>query len=230
MSNPVVKTYFMTDQCENQYPIDFVCSTNPRYIEVHPCYIEKDSTANILPDKLIAGIMMHGDFVERNAYQDHALLMCNERRSKYKKYQIRGCRDSFRLFFTDHDPSVTYEYTFERINSSNEYYPYVANNLFQPVPPTDIYRYLNVLKQVIQGHDEEMKIKADAVYNVASGFQPKSDPDCPLSRYNDEESSKYTGENLADHFLRKYDPNNMLPDIIVSEKDVATETTNETIK
>ena len=98
------KTYFLTDTLETQLPVDFVNSTNKRYIEVHPCYIERTQKD---VDKMEKAILMHGDFVWRDAYIDHALCICNEWRTKYKKYEFRSNSDTMKLWFTDIAPIKT---------------------------------------------------------------------------------------------------------------------------
>ena len=116
MTPPVRKTYFLTNKCENKFPLEFINSTNTKYIEVHPCYIS--NIVNLKPKQYEKNILMHGDFVQRDFYVDHALCFCNDKRSKYKKYEYRGQKDTFNLSFTSIKPTVTYNF---KPDSSHKY-------------------------------------------------------------------------------------------------------------
>ena len=76
-----------------RFPQEFINSTNPRWIEVHhvkTIYAEYD------PKDLI----LHSDIVRRDAYLDHSIMVCNEVRTKYKKYAYTLRDETFTIWFT----------------------------------------------------------------------------------------------------------------------------------
>ena len=139
------KTYFVTDQLENKFPIEFVNSTNKRYIEVFPPYISNTKVAKDFPK----GVYIHTDFIERDFYMDHAICLCNSNRTKYKKYEIRGTKDTFRIWFTSQIPiSQTTEY-------SNTYNPVDRSKYATDFRDHNIAE--EYMKQRYPGHDQQIK-------------------------------------------------------------------------
>ena len=139
------KTYFVTDQLENKFPIEFVNSTNKRYIEVFPPYISNTKVAKDFPK----GVYIHTDFIERDFYMDHAICLCNSNRTKYKKYEIRGNKDTFKIWFTDLAPldqTVEYVLEFEPISLSKYMYIYGENDAA-----------IAYMQQRYPGHDQQIE-------------------------------------------------------------------------
>lgn len=94
-----VKTYLITNQYLTDFPPDFRCSKNERYIIVQQCKC-------IYKDFLVGDVELHADFIERQAYCDHMCIYCNEIRTKYKKYRYTGDSRNFRIWFTLMDGTV----------------------------------------------------------------------------------------------------------------------------
>ena len=89
------KTYYWTNQLENEFPPDFMASRNKRFIVVEQC---KALYSGIL----IGDIILHADFIERDHYLDYACCFVNEQPNRdTAKYEYKGYRKNFKLWFTD---------------------------------------------------------------------------------------------------------------------------------
>ena len=185
MHKPVTKTYFLTDKCENKFPRAFVNSTNKRYIEVHPCYLTNKSCK---PDEFEKGAIMCADFVQRDFYQDHMLMYCNQWRTKYKKYEYIGNSDTFRLWFTDKFPEMTIEYHVTRKNIT-----------VGTIKPDDYEKAYNRALELFPGDFMDI----NNVYELLQNKQPPFSIEgslLNLSRYVDPNSATYTAWDFIDHF------------------------------
>ena len=92
---PCTKTYFWTNTLENEFPPDFMASSNPKYIVVEQCKA-------LYSGKLIGDIVLHADFIERDHYLDYACCFVNEQPNRdTAKYEYKGYRKNFKLWFTD---------------------------------------------------------------------------------------------------------------------------------
>ena len=90
-----------------RFPEQFIHSTQPRSIEVHNITIatnpvEKDNNGQaLLKNKVITGdIVMHADFIKRDAYLKHTVMICNQMRTKFKKYAYTSPDQTFNVWFT----------------------------------------------------------------------------------------------------------------------------------
>ena len=193
MSPPVRKTYFLTNKCENKFPLDFINSTNTKYIEVHPCYISR--IQNPRPDQYEKGILMHGDFVQRDFYVDHALCFCNDKRSKYKKYEYHGQKETFNLSFTSIIPLITINFEPEADHYIDE--PYDGE--------TDVYNYAtaqNLLLNIYPEHEDDIN---DLYKNLQDNNWKSNTGLLSKSRYiEDPASSKYSYYDFVDHVSQLY--------------------------
>ena len=91
----ITKTYFWTNQLNNEFPPDFMASKNKRFIVVEQC---KALYSGIL----IGDIILHADFIERDHYLDYACCFVNEQPNRdTAKYEYKGYRKNFKLWFTD---------------------------------------------------------------------------------------------------------------------------------
>ena len=91
----VEKQYFHTQSNEFTLPIEFISSTNERYIVVQ--YV-----AAVVNDFLVGDLMVHSDIVERNNYCDSFIMLANRRQTKYRKYKfLNRSKRTFRIWFTD---------------------------------------------------------------------------------------------------------------------------------
>ena len=194
MSNQIIKTYFLTDKKENQFPVDFVSSTNKRFIEVHPPYITRLRTGdNAFPKN----ILLHADFIQRDWYCDHAICFCNEARTKYKKYEYKGSNDTFNLWFTVDTPEVT----ITSVWTDDTYKSFV--------PYSD---YNGGLTRVIQLYPEHTN-EIQELYNklVRDNWIITKDELLKLSRYVGSKNikNKYTACDFVDHFVQLYGNKNV---------------------
>lgn len=93
--DPIVKTYFITESYENQFPIEFVYSKNPRYVVFQYCR----ATCNGYLD---GETEVHATFIQRDKYCDslvwYANVMPND---DNRKYSYIGTKRDFRIWFTD---------------------------------------------------------------------------------------------------------------------------------
>ena len=114
MNTEVVKTYLIStghNQVNNdiksiftpiRFPLDFVSSTNRRYITVMPPKIVfADDDREVVNDQYI----MHCSFIYRDPFHEKACMPVNMgRRSKYKKYEYKANYDTFDIIFTHNMP------------------------------------------------------------------------------------------------------------------------------
>ena len=93
----IVKTYFATSQSENEFPPEFVNARGQKYIVVRLCWATVDNY-------LVGDLMLHADWIKRDAYLDHFVNIVNVINSADKpdKYEYPECGPkNFRLWFTD---------------------------------------------------------------------------------------------------------------------------------
>ena len=89
------KTYFWTNKKENTLPAEFVAARNKKWIVVEECKAT-------VKDTLIGDVIMHADFIQRDAFLDHSCCFVNEEaHSATAKYEIINYQPSFRIWFTD---------------------------------------------------------------------------------------------------------------------------------
>ena len=95
VSQPLTKTYLWTNETKTAFPSAFLASKNKRYIIVEQCKA-------VINDELVGDVIMHADFIERDAYLDHSCCFVNEQPNKdTAKYEYKGYRKGFNLWFTD---------------------------------------------------------------------------------------------------------------------------------
>ena len=90
-----VKTYYITDSYNNQFPIDFTYSKNPKYIVFQYCR----ATCNGYLD---GETELHGDFIQRDKYCDSLIWYANVMPpDDNRKYEYVGTKRDFKIWFTD---------------------------------------------------------------------------------------------------------------------------------
>ena len=100
-----------------RFPEPFIHSTNPRSIEVHYITVAtKDgSNDNVVQKESMTGdIILHADFIKRDAYLKNTVMLCNQMRTKFKKYAYTSPDQIFKVWFTsfvDKDYKFAYENT-----------------------------------------------------------------------------------------------------------------------
>ena len=102
------------------FPVDFVNSTNRRFITVMPPKLVwgGDSSKNINSSIPISNTksskiadnyyILHCSFIHSNPYHNQAVINVNDPKRKYKKYEYKGCDDGFDITFTDYYPAFDY--------------------------------------------------------------------------------------------------------------------------
>ena len=90
------KTYYHSNTETSRFPIDFLQSKNDKIIQVKWCRA-------LYNGKLVGDILVHADFVQRDAYLDHFICFTNTSDSqKYiAKYNYIGNKPEFKVWFTD---------------------------------------------------------------------------------------------------------------------------------
>ena len=81
-----------------RFPEEFINSRQPKSIEVHQVKIIY--TDNNRHAKETKDIILHSDIIKRDAYLDHSVMVCNEIRTKYKKYAWNSVDKTFQIWFT----------------------------------------------------------------------------------------------------------------------------------
>ncbi len=90
-----MKTYLWTNTYKSTFPPEFIASKNRRYIVVEQCKA-------IINEQLVGDVIMHADFIERDAYLDHSCCFVNEQPNKdTAKYEYTGYKQHFNIWFTD---------------------------------------------------------------------------------------------------------------------------------
>jgi hypothetical protein len=93
----ISKTYFWTNELNNQFPPEFIASKNQKYIVVEQCKAT-------YKDTLIGDVIMHADFIQRDHYMDYACCFVNEQPNRdTAKYEYKnvGNKNTFKIWFTD---------------------------------------------------------------------------------------------------------------------------------
>lgn len=117
-TTPLMKTYFVVDSetCQNRivdavdergiptacryefaFPIEFHSAKNDKWLEIRYCYALFDKY-------LVSDIVLHADFISRDAYLDSTVSVINvlNNGAKPDKYMIpEGSRKFFRVWFTN---------------------------------------------------------------------------------------------------------------------------------
>ena len=94
------KRYLRTNTIKTRLPIEFLSSANDKYITVRYC---KALFSAGEQDYLVGNIMVHADFVQRDADLDHFICFANEYPDKYiAKFKFVGMTpDVFTVWFSD---------------------------------------------------------------------------------------------------------------------------------
>lgn len=91
-----------------RFPEEFINSRQPKSIEVHQVkiiYLNDNRSSVEAKD-----VILHSDIIKRDAYMDHSVMVCNETRTKYKKYAWNAPDKTFQVWFTSFvTPSKVFE-------------------------------------------------------------------------------------------------------------------------
>ena len=91
-----------------RFPEQFIQSTNRKWIVVQHALLSYEDPQN--PGRMLMSddVILHSSFVKRDPYVDHAVMLCNEVRTKYKKYEYISHDTNFDIWFTSfsHDDWV----------------------------------------------------------------------------------------------------------------------------
>ena len=91
----IPKTYLWTNTLQTDFPPEFVCSKNQRFIVIEQCKAIYNNT-------LIGDIIMHADFIERDHFCDYSACFVNEQPNRdTAKYEYNGTKKQFNVWFTD---------------------------------------------------------------------------------------------------------------------------------
>ena len=85
-----------------RFPEQFLQSTNPRSIEVHHITIATNlNQQQQQAQKYMTGdIILHSDIVKRDPFLKHSVMICNQMRTKFKKYAYTSAEQIFKVWFT----------------------------------------------------------------------------------------------------------------------------------
>ena len=91
-----------------RFPEQFIQSTNRKWIVVqhvleshYPRQANNLDIPNLNAERVMTDDMiLHSSFVKRDPYVDHAVMLCNEVRTKYKKYEYTSHDPYFEIWFT----------------------------------------------------------------------------------------------------------------------------------
>ena len=95
MMENIRKTYLVTDTLITKLPVDFVFSTNKRYIEIQNCKVV-DLVHNNAPNN----VCMHINLLHDRQYLDNNVGLVNFIKTKYKRYEVKGNEEELIIWFT----------------------------------------------------------------------------------------------------------------------------------
>ena len=81
-----------------RFPEQFIQSTNRKWIVVQHALLSYQNSESEM--KMTDDVILHSSFVKRDPYVDHAVMLCNEVRTKYKKYEYISHDPNFEIWFT----------------------------------------------------------------------------------------------------------------------------------
>ena len=81
-----------------RFPEEFLNSVRPKSIEVH--HVKFSTTNGIGTNILPNDVVLHSDFIKRDAYLDHSVMLVNEVRTKYKKYAYLSKDQLYTIWFS----------------------------------------------------------------------------------------------------------------------------------
>ena len=91
----MVKTYFITNDYNNEFPKEFANSLNKRYISFQYCLA-------ICNEYIDGETAVHADFIQRDNYLDSLVWYANMAvPDDNRKYEYIGTKRTFRIWFTD---------------------------------------------------------------------------------------------------------------------------------
>ena len=83
-----------------RFPEQFIQSTNRKWIVVQHALVSYEDRNNPNSMLMTNDVILHSSFVKRDPYVDHAVMLCNEVRTKYKKYEYTSHDPNFEIWFT----------------------------------------------------------------------------------------------------------------------------------
>ena len=91
----MVKTYFITQDYENDFPPEFAFSLNKKYVSFQYCLA-------VCNEYIDAETAVHADFIQRDNYCDSMIWHANSVPiDQNRKYEYIGTKRKFRVWFTD---------------------------------------------------------------------------------------------------------------------------------
>lgn len=82
-----------------RFPEAFIESTNRKWIVVQHV-LESHSRSSTGGMIMTDDVLLHSSFIKRDPYLDHTVMLCNEVRTKYKKYEYVSGSYEFEIWFT----------------------------------------------------------------------------------------------------------------------------------
>ena len=105
-NNPINAANAPNGRWTFRLPEQFIQSTNRKWIVVQhvlESYTARQNNGVPLANgqlKMTNDVILHSSFVKRDPYVDHAVMLCNEVRTKYKKYEYTSHDPYFEIWFT----------------------------------------------------------------------------------------------------------------------------------
>ena len=99
-----------------RFPEPFIQSKNRRWIVVQhvlEAHNEDDGNYKQGGMEMTNDVLLHASFIKRDAYLDHTVMLCNEVRTKYKKYEYTSADPEFTVWFTSFAES-DFKFTYQR--------------------------------------------------------------------------------------------------------------------
>ena len=165
MMENITKTYLVTDTLITKLPVDFVFSTNKRYIEIQNCKVV-DLVHNNAPNN----VCMHINLLHDRQYLDNNVGLVNFIKTKYKRYEVKGNEEELIIWFTQQrDPPVRVGPT-RILRQYNNMTPHEFENFDYTETPnySDIKYLFDILKKIYKSELEE--ITDDYELSEASGL------------------------------------------------------------
>ena len=81
-----------------RFPEEFLNSTNRKWIEVQHVAVSFKDNNGVM--RMTNDIVLHSTFIKRDAFLENTVMICNETRTKYKKYEYTSNDKFFEIWFT----------------------------------------------------------------------------------------------------------------------------------
>ena len=172
MMENITKTYLVTDTLITKLPVDFVFSTNKRYIEIQNCKVV-DLVHNNAPNN----VCMHINLLHDRQYLDNNVGFVNFIKTKYKRYEVKGNEEELIIWFTQERGAPSRVFNPVIHNFPDRRYPRFSAFNYADTPNfDDIEIIFDFLKVFFTADIRRQYGDTTQVYNIHNAVSADKDP------------------------------------------------------